>query len=694
MKPARLLVFALLVCACPQLFAQTMQTVTVSPATAAFGSVTEGTASTAIRVTLTNLAPKTLNFTSPVEITGPDAADFTIASTTCGMPVSGNGGVCRTMVVFTPSKSGTEIASLHFAENGNPATMSAALSGTGVGAPPPVSVAVSPATVAFGSVTGGTASTAIRVTLTNLAPKTLDFTSPVKITGPNAADFSIATTTCGMPVSGNGGVCRTMVVFTPSKAGPESASLNFAENGNPQMISAMLTGTGVPMVTVSPTTVSFGTVMESMSSTAIQVTLTNLAPKTLDFTSPVAITGPNAADFSIVNTTCGMPVSGNGGVCRTMVAFTPSTAGPKMASLTYAENKAPSTISAMLTGTGVGAPPPPSVTVSPATVLFGNVAEGTASTAIRVTLTNLAPKTLDFTSPLKITGPNAADFTIASTTCGMPVSGNGGVCRTMMVFTPSTAGQESASLSFAENGNPSAISAVLTGTGMAHAAKPTPLISITFDDGFASAYYLGLPLVEAAGFKCTEFIITRALDTPTYVTSAQVLDEEARGHEIAAHTRTHPHLSTLTQAQQQDEIEGSKEDLTALLGHAPQNFAYPYGDFSTTTLTLVQQDGLASARSINATSITQNTTTTDRFQLYALGLFSSTTINDVESWIDMAQTNKTWLILVIHRVDEQGNYLSISHQFLQQVLTYIQQKGLPVVTVSQGLSKLGLVPSP
>ena len=442
-------------------------TVTVSPTTVAFGSVPVNTASMAIRVTLTNLAPKTLDFTSPVVITGPNTADFTIASTSCGMPVSGNGGVCRTMVVFTPSIEAPESASLNFAENGNPSTISAALTGTGVEAPPPVNVTVSPTTVTFGSVADGTSSAAIRVTLTNLAPKTLNFTSPVGITGPNAADFSIASTTCGMPVSGNGGVCRTMVIFTPSSIGAENASLTFAENGNPSMIGAALTGIGISAaatVTVSPTSAAFGDVAQGTHSAAIRVTLSNLAPKTLDFTSPVRIAGPNAADFSIASTTCGMPVSGNGGVCRTMVVFTPSKAGPESASLNFMENGNPSAISAALTGTGTGAPPI-TVAVSPAMVSFGDVPEGTPSAAIRVTLTNLAPKTLDFTSPVKITGPDAADFTISSTTCGMPVSGNGGVCRTMVVFTPSTTALESASLSFAENGNPSAISAALMGTG-------------------------------------------------------------------------------------------------------------------------------------------------------------------------------------------------------------------------------------
>ena len=83
------------------------------------------------------------------------------------------------------------------------------------------------------------------------------------------------------------------------------------------------------------------------------------------------------------------------------------------------------------------------------------------------------------------------------------------------------------------------------------------VVSINFDDGFESSFVNGMPIIDAAGLKTTQFIITQKLGLESYISSGQMLAMQANGHEIAAHTRTHPHLSTLTDAQQHDKIDGS-----------------------------------------------------------------------------------------------------------------------------------------
>jgi peptidoglycan/xylan/chitin deacetylase (PgdA/CDA1 family) len=46
---------------------------------------------------------------------------------------------------------------------------------------------------------------------------------------------------------------------------------------------------------------------------------------------------------------------------------------------------------------------------------------------------------------------------------------------------------------------------------------------------------------------------------------------------IGAHTRRHANLGRLTPAAQRAEIEGSRDDLAAILGRPPTSFAYPFG---------------------------------------------------------------------------------------------------------------------
>jgi len=220
-------------------------------------------------------------------------------------------------------------------------------------------------------------------------------------------------------------------------------------------------------------------------------------------------------------------------------------------------------------------------------------------------------------------------------------------------------------------------------TGSPFPATPRGVVSIDFDDGDESGYVNGLPIVQAAGFKTTQFIVTKHLDTPGYVTTGQVLAMQDSGHEIGAHTRTHLPLSTLTAAQQQDEIVGSLTDLKAL-GLNATSFAYPYGDYNDTTLSIVGDAGFLSART---TQRGFNDSSSNRLLLksYIIGPEGINTLTTINDAIDEAQTNGTWLSLVFHRIDETGQKASIPHEFLQQIVNHLVQQKTPVVTTRAAL---------
>jgi peptidoglycan/xylan/chitin deacetylase (PgdA/CDA1 family) len=58
--------------------------------------------------------------------------------------------------------------------------------------------------------------------------------------------------------------------------------------------------------------------------------------------------------------------------------------------------------------------------------------------------------------------------------------------------------------------------------------------------------------------------------------------------DIGAHTVTHPRLSSLPEGRQRWEIGACKAHLEQILGVPVSSFAYPYGDYSPTTITIVQ----------------------------------------------------------------------------------------------------------
>jgi len=121
------------------------------------------------------------------------------------------------------------------------------------------------------------------------------------------------------------------------------------------------------------------------------------------------------------------------------------------------------------------------------------------------------------------------------------------------------------------------------------------LVSINFDDGYQSMYDNGLPILYAAGCKSTQYIITQQVGWNSYVTLDEVLQMYNNGQEIGVHTRTHPNLTTLTEAQMMDEIVGAKQDIISW-GITPTTLAYPYGGYNPTVEGIVQSAGLRGAR--------------------------------------------------------------------------------------------------
>lgn len=181
----------------------------------------------------------------------------------------------------------------------------------------------------------------------------------------------------------------------------------------------------------------------------------------------------------------------------------------------------------------------------------------------------------------------------------------------------------------------------------------TPLVSLTFDDGYQDNYDFVAPLLEEAGVRGTFFICTGASsagkgywfdraatqweregpkgcgsnnerrfsnfrqwldylkplspnDRDTKLTLAgddldesrfgvmgpdQVRDLARRGHEIGAHTVTHPLLPGLSASQLRHELVESKALLEAWTGSSVRTLCYPNGDHDDRVVNATKQAG-------------------------------------------------------------------------------------------------------
>ena len=132
-------------------------------------------------------------------------------------------------------------------------------------------------------------------------------------------------------------------------------------------------------------------------------------------------------------------------------------------------------------------------------------------------------------------------------------------------------------------------------------------VVITFDDGFQNVLDHALAPLAENGFRAIQFLVpgllgkTNAWDLPDgevqerLMDAAQVRDWLAAGHEIGAHSITHPNLSKISTDRAREEIFACKKMLEDEFGVAVRHFCYPYGAWNETVRDFVAEAGFTTA---------------------------------------------------------------------------------------------------
>jgi peptidoglycan/xylan/chitin deacetylase (PgdA/CDA1 family) len=128
-------------------------------------------------------------------------------------------------------------------------------------------------------------------------------------------------------------------------------------------------------------------------------------------------------------------------------------------------------------------------------------------------------------------------------------------------------------------------------------------LAITFDDAYTNFQREAWPRLRDYGLPVTLFVPTRFAGSTNswpemrggHMPRLPILDWEALGRLqeegviLGSHTRTHPDLRALDGTKLEDEILGSREDLSRETGHRPETFSYPYG-YSTPRAAAIVRD--------------------------------------------------------------------------------------------------------
>ncbi len=275
-------------------------------------------------------------------------------------------------------------------------------------------------------------------------------------------EFSVTQLSLPLTLSAGESVAFS-VTFTPTLTTWIPDRVILTSNASNPSLQLLLRGVGVTRdpITVSPASLSFGSVPVGTSVTkSVVISDVRSWGRTISSVqtmgNEISVTGP------------GLPVALTGGQSITLnVTFTPTAAGVSGGYLYLTGPGVAQSVPFSGTGTTAVTPPPPpppppsgQLTITPASLNFGSVPDGTTQTqsislsaiGASVTISSSASSSSQFAL-------NGASFplTIAA---GQSVSFN-------VAFTPQSSGSVSGSLSFASNASTSGTLASLTGVGTA-----------------------------------------------------------------------------------------------------------------------------------------------------------------------------------------------------------------------------------
>jgi hypothetical protein len=291
-----------------------------------------------------------------------------------------------------------------------------------------ISVSVSPTTATVAS--GGTQQFSAQVTNTSNTAVTWSATSGSVST---AGLFTAPTVT----------TAKTVTVTATSVAdNTKSASATVTVNAAPGIL------------TLNPTSISFGSVTVGVTSPILLTTFTNTGNVPLTITSnPMS-----AGDFSWGGKgTCNYNTLAPGSSCTMSAKFTPTATGTRTGTITISSTASNSTVTLPLSGIGTTVTAG-TLGVSPATLALGSVVVGTSGNASGTLTAGGSSVTVSGVSS------NNSAFTVAGLSLPVTIPAGNSAAFTV-TFTPQTTSAVTAALTFTSNAQSSTTIEPLTGTG-------------------------------------------------------------------------------------------------------------------------------------------------------------------------------------------------------------------------------------
>lgn len=221
--------------------------------------------------------------------------------------------------------------------------------------------------------------------------------------------------------------------------------------------------------------------------------------------------------------------------------------------------------------------------------------------------------------------------------------------------------------------------------GISTVAEPSGgVVTFRFDDGWGTQYTNGKAVLDTYNYKATYFVIPDYAGTANYMTVSQMRELQKLGNDIACHHQTD--LSTMDTLTLEKTIQSIKSwMLTNGFSEAVDYIAYPNGGINETMMPYMKR--YFRAGFLVTTNPGEQTTPSDPYRIRIMNVTASTTTTSITNAIATANTNKEWLILMLHQIVASGatGNTQYNKADLQTVVDYCNTNNISVKTVTEVL---------
>ena len=202
-------------------------------------------------------------------------------------------------------------------------------------------------------------------------------------------------------------------------------------------------------------------------------------------------------------------------------------------------------------------------------------------------------------------------------------------------------------------------------------------ITFSYDDGLKNNYHLALPLHEKYNIPASLAIIAHRAVSPEfwdkYMSPREIVDADARGHEIVSHGVYHKTKYTeLTHDELEYELSHSKKILNGFVSKEIEAINIPFAKYNDEVLGLARKY----YKQVRLADERLNLIGEAGGLIYANALNSKSSIERVKKLVDKAILENKWLVLMFHGIndnDDSGGLYSNSKEFLDQSLSYVKE---------------------